>query len=65
MIAGQPSDPCYHIACDTIDNIDFAVLEENTDVTAAVLLQLMFDDDIRDFDFADDDDDDDEDEGDD
>lgn len=65
VVAGQPSDPCYHRACDTIDNIDFTVLEENTDVTAAVLLQLMFDDDIRDFDFADDDDDDDDEDGDD
>ena len=54
VFAGEPSDPCYHRACDTIDNIDFTVLEENTDVTAAVLLQLMFDKNIRDFDFSDD-----------
>ena len=51
VIAGQPADPCYHQACDVIGNIDFLVLEENTDVTAAVLLQLMFDENIRDFDF--------------
>ena len=51
VIAGQPADPCYHMACDTVDNIDFLVLEENTEVTAAVLLQLMFDENIRDFDF--------------
>jgi Zn-dependent M28 family amino/carboxypeptidase len=28
--AGQPFDPCYHQACDTIDNIDRDVLEQNT-----------------------------------
>ena len=28
--AGRPFDPCYHQACDTIDNIDRAVLEQNT-----------------------------------
>jgi aminopeptidase S len=52
VVAGAPSDPCYHRACDTVENIDFLVLEENTDVTAAVLFQLMFDENIRDFDFA-------------
>jgi Zn-dependent M28 family amino/carboxypeptidase len=28
--AGRPFDPCYHQACDTIDNIDRGVLEQNT-----------------------------------
>jgi len=28
--AGRPYDPCYHRACDTIENIDREVLEENT-----------------------------------
>ncbi|HMA70914.1 MAG TPA: M20/M25/M40 family metallo-hydrolase [Xanthobacteraceae bacterium] len=28
--AGRPFDPCYHQACDTIDNIDRYVLEQNT-----------------------------------
>ena len=28
--AGQPYDPCYHKACDTIENIDRDVLEQNT-----------------------------------
>ena len=28
--AGRPYDPCYHRACDTIANIDRAVLEQNT-----------------------------------
>jgi Zn-dependent M28 family amino/carboxypeptidase len=27
--AGRPYDPCYHRACDTIENIDREVLEEN------------------------------------
>lgn len=52
VLADEPSDPCYHLSCDEVDNIDFMVLEENTDVTAAVLLKLMFDKDIRDFDFS-------------
>ena len=28
--AGRPYDPCYHQACDTIDNINRVVLEQNT-----------------------------------
>jgi Zn-dependent M28 family amino/carboxypeptidase len=28
--AGRPFDPCYHQACDTIDNINRDVLEQNT-----------------------------------
>jgi Zn-dependent M28 family amino/carboxypeptidase len=28
--AGRPYDPCYHQACDTIENINREVLEENT-----------------------------------
>jgi Zn-dependent M28 family amino/carboxypeptidase len=28
--AGQPYDPCYHQACDTVENINREVLEENT-----------------------------------
>jgi Zn-dependent M28 family amino/carboxypeptidase len=27
--AGRPNDPCYHQACDTVDNINRGVLEEN------------------------------------
>lgn len=26
--AGAPEDPCYHLACDTVDNIDPVLLEE-------------------------------------
>ena len=32
--AGAPLDPCYHSACDTIDNIDAGVLEEMADAIA-------------------------------
>jgi Zn-dependent M28 family amino/carboxypeptidase len=28
--AGRPYDPCYHKACDTVENIDREVLEQNT-----------------------------------
>jgi len=28
--AGRPYDPCYHQACDTIENINRDVLEQNT-----------------------------------
>jgi Zn-dependent M28 family amino/carboxypeptidase len=28
--AGRPYDPCYHRACDTIENINLDVLEQNT-----------------------------------
>jgi Zn-dependent M28 family amino/carboxypeptidase len=28
--AGRPYDPCYHQACDTVENINREVLEENT-----------------------------------
>src|SRR5882762_85891 len=29
-VADRPFDPCYHRACDTIDNINREVLDENT-----------------------------------
>lgn len=32
--AGEPLDPCYHSACDTIDNVDMHVLEEMADSLA-------------------------------
>jgi hypothetical protein len=28
--AGRPYDPCYHRVCDTIENINRDVLEQNT-----------------------------------
>jgi Zn-dependent M28 family amino/carboxypeptidase len=35
--AGRPYDPCYHQACDTIENINREVLEENTRALVRVL----------------------------
>lgn len=32
--AGAPYDPCYHQACDTIDNVDTTVLEQMADAVA-------------------------------
>ena len=32
--AGAPLDPCYHAACDDIENIDLGVLEEMADAIA-------------------------------
>ena len=32
--AGEPLDPCYHQACDTIDNVDVTVLEQMADAVA-------------------------------
>jgi hypothetical protein len=29
-VAGRPYDPCYHRACDTIDNVNREVWEQNT-----------------------------------
>jgi Zn-dependent M28 family amino/carboxypeptidase len=41
--AGQSHDPCYHRPCDTVDNIDWAVLEQNADAAAAVTLGYAMD----------------------
>jgi aminopeptidase S len=39
-IAGQPADPCSHLACDMIDNIDLQTLTGLTAVIAFVLVDL-------------------------
>jgi Zn-dependent M28 family amino/carboxypeptidase len=39
--AGRPFDPCYHQACDTIDNIDRGVLEQNAQALLHALKALM------------------------
>jgi Zn-dependent M28 family amino/carboxypeptidase len=36
--AGVAYDPCYHSACDTIDNVDLVVLEEMADAVAHATL---------------------------
>lgn len=37
--AGNQYDPCYHLACDTFDNISLEVLDQNADAVAAATLQ--------------------------
>ncbi len=38
--AGDQYDPCYHLACDTFDNISLEVLDLNADAAAASTLQF-------------------------
>jgi Zn-dependent M28 family amino/carboxypeptidase len=38
--AGRPYDPCYHRACDTIENINREVLEQNTRALVRALLAV-------------------------
>jgi len=43
-MAGEPYDACYHLPCDTIDNINWQVLDEMADAAAhAVLIFAMTD----------------------
>jgi Zn-dependent M28 family amino/carboxypeptidase len=37
--AGQQYDPCYHLACDTADNVSLEVLDLNSDAIAYSVLQ--------------------------
>jgi Zn-dependent M28 family amino/carboxypeptidase len=37
--AGQAYDPCYHLACDTFDNINLYALDVNSDAVAYSVLQ--------------------------
>jgi hypothetical protein len=40
--AGDQYDPCYHLACDTFDNVSLMVLDQNADaIAAAVLFHAM------------------------
>ncbi len=38
-VAGEQYDPCYHLACDTYDNISLRALDVNSDAIAAVTLR--------------------------
>jgi Zn-dependent M28 family amino/carboxypeptidase len=38
--AGQPLDPCYHQACDTVNNLNLKALGEMKDAAAEALYQL-------------------------
>jgi aminopeptidase S len=37
---GQPADPCSHLACDTLTNVDLARLARMTDAIAAIVVAL-------------------------
>ena len=36
--AGEQYDPCYHLACDTFDNISLEALDQNSDAAAFSIL---------------------------
>jgi Zn-dependent M28 family amino/carboxypeptidase len=38
-VAGEQYDPCYHLACDTYDNVNLYALEVNADAVAYATLQ--------------------------
>lgn len=38
--AGAPTDPCYHLACDTVENVDLERTALNADASLAVALRL-------------------------
>ena len=38
--AGQAYDPCYHQACDTLDNVNPAALDVNSDAMGFAILQF-------------------------
>ena len=38
-VAGEQYDPCYHLACDTYDNISLEALDVNSDAVATAVLQ--------------------------
>jgi Zn-dependent M28 family amino/carboxypeptidase len=40
--AGEQFDPCYHQACDTIDNVDLHALEVNSDLIAFTMLTYAY-----------------------
>ena len=40
--AGEQFDPCYHEACDTIDNVDLHALEVNSDLIAFAQLTYAY-----------------------
>lgn len=37
-VAGEQYDPCYHLACDTFDNISLEALDQNSDAVAHAVL---------------------------
>jgi Zn-dependent M28 family amino/carboxypeptidase len=41
-VVGAQFDPCYHVACDTFDNVDLHALEVNSDPIAFAQLNLAY-----------------------
>lgn len=41
-VAGNQYDPCYHLACDTYDNINLAAFDVNTDAVAYATLTYAY-----------------------
>ena len=39
-VAGEQYDPCYHLACDTFDNVNLEALAINSDAVAYSVLQF-------------------------
>jgi Zn-dependent M28 family amino/carboxypeptidase len=39
--ANEPRDPCYHLACDTVDNVNLDAVDELSDAAAHVLMLLL------------------------
>lgn len=46
-VANEPNDQCYHLACDSISNIHWAVYTNMTQSAAYVLEKLAFQQDLR------------------
>ena len=40
--AEEQFDPCYHLACDTFDNVDLHALEVNSDLIAFAQLTFAY-----------------------
>jgi hypothetical protein len=40
--AGEQFDPCYHLACDTFDNVNLHALEVNSDLIAFAMLTFAY-----------------------
>ena len=40
--AGEQFDPCYHLACDTYENVDLDALEVNSDLIAFAMLTFAY-----------------------
>jgi Zn-dependent M28 family amino/carboxypeptidase len=40
--AGEQFDPCYHLACDTFENVDLHALEVNSDLIAFAQLSFAY-----------------------